>query len=114
MIGFFTLIIFLGGLVFSWFVIKYIGHLLGFFENPMQQKVVSGIKLKKKEVKEEVEEEVEEKVEEEEEEKEEKGFFYYVFVFVVIGVLLYWLFDVNIFELLAEMIAGGIEGFNKS
>ena len=101
MIGAITLIVFIIGLVFAWFVIKYIGHLLGFFENPMQQKVVSGIKLKKKEVEEEVEEEV--VVEE-----EEWGIFTYLFLFflvVVVGVFLYFLFDSVFFEILVKVIA---------
>tara|TARA_B100000315_G_scaffold16409_1_gene14667 strand:- start:1923 stop:2186 length:264 start_codon:yes stop_codon:yes gene_type:complete len=74
MVGAITLIVFIIALVLVWFVIKYIGHLLGFFEDPMQQKVVSGIKLKKKKVKEEVVEEVVEEVEE-----KEWGFFYLCF-----------------------------------
>ncbi len=106
MIGAITLIVFIIGLVFAWFVIKYIGHLLGFFENPMQQKVVSGIKLKKKEVEEEVEEEV--VVEEVVVEEEEWGIFTYLFLFflvVVVGVFLYFLFDSVFFEILVKVIA---------
>jgi hypothetical protein len=109
MVGAITLIVFIIALVLVWFVIKYIGHLLGFFEDPMQQKVVSGIKLKKKKVKEEVVEEVVEEVEE-----KEWGFFTYVFVWGVVAFLIYLFFDINVFEILMFMIKGAIEGFNQS
>ena len=88
----------------AWTAIRYIGHWFGFFEDPSKTPIMSKIKLKKKEVKEEVEEEVEE---------EGWSFFTYVFVYGVVGVLLYWWFDINVFEILMKVIAGAIEGFNQ-
>ena len=53
------------------------------------------------------------KVEAEVEEEKGWGFIHYFIGFVVVGILLQYLFDVNIFKLLESIIKGAIEGFNE-